>query len=567
MATLGDTLLIHLGIDASALKSGLKSAVDNSKNATEEIGNAQEKHIQKSSANIAKIEGQATKSLNTVLGLAKRLAGPVTAALSFGAIIKSYWGGMGQVAQMTGAYYKQLDEWREKMAALHRYTKEDLELYRRVNRSMTDFRIAMADLSAEIMRSFSPLFKVALEALEKFTKFISEHRDDVVRFLKVIAGIIMTALIPAFVKLAAAMLMNPITWVIGLLLALALAIDDLIVYLQGGESSFGAFWKPCVELAKQAFEWVKSFWNVLSNSEAFTTAKESVMALWGVFQETFSNLLDLIKLVWDGLKNLFAIADGNGVFQTLGQLATATFGIIIDGLGLLFSIFNVILSGIVALFTGDFSKVERAWNSFCDRYKHLWDNVVNALRAGVDLIKGIVMSVGEAIMGLGHRIADALDLSGIIAGAKRGIANLIDAVPDFLKTDGMKSWIEEQKQNGNERKSQASSNQKQLGDNLPPTEGYTPHRQLADNKASPFFNATDLQKSLSSHAPTAASLVNAQNNKNITNNTTRNNLRTVNNNVTINSATPEMTERAIETLNNIDDGNTVSVGNSTMAVS
>ncbi len=567
MATLGDTLLIHLGIDASALKSGLKSAVDNSKNATEEIGNAQEKHIQKSSANIAKIEGQATKSLNTVLGLAKRLAGPVTAALSFGAIIKSYWGGMGQVAQMTGAYYKQLDEWREKMAALHRYTKEDLELYRRANRSMTDFRIAMADLSAEIMRSFSPLFKVALEALEKFTKFISEHRDDVVRFLKVIAGIIMTALIPAFVKLAAAMLMNPITWVIGLLLALALAIDDLIVYLQGGESLFGAFWKPCVELAKQALEWVKSFWNVLSNSEAFTTAKNSVMSLWGIFQETFCDLLDLIKLVWDGLKNLFAIADGNGVFQTLGQLATATFGIIIDGLGLLFSIFNVILSGIVALFTGDFSKVERAWNSFCDRYKHLWYNVVNALRAGVDLIKGIVMSVGEAIMGLGRRIADALDLSGIIAGAKRGIANLIDAVPDFLKTDGMKAWIEEQKQNGTEHKPQVSSNQKQLADNLPPTEGYTPHRQLADNKASPFFNATDLQKSLSSHAPTAASLVNAQHNKNITNNNTRNNLRTVNNNVTINGATPEMTERAIETLNNIDDGNTVSVGNSTMAVS
>lgn len=577
MATLGDVLLIKLGIDAEGLKQGLKDAENASENSTRNIASSQEKHVNQSSKNIQAIQQSSASALNTVLGLAKRLAGPVTAALSFGAMIKSYWGGMGQVAQMTGAYYKQLDEWREKMAALRRYTKEDLELYRRTNRAMTDFRIAMADVSAELMRSFSPLFKKGLEALETFTKFISNHKDDVVRFLKVLAGVITTMLIPAFTSWAAAILMNPLTWIIGLVIALAVAIDDLIVYLQGGDAVFGSFWKPCIEFCKDAIEWFRSFWQTVSQSEAFATFKESLGGTWNVVKNLLSTAQIVGEQMLETFKKLFSEIANNGVFESLAEAAISAFGVITDAFNLVGSAIGIIFGAVVTLFTGDTTRLKKAWESFCDSYKHLWDNVVNFLRASIDAIFGLVRSVANTLIDLGHKIAEALNLGRIIDKIKAQIASLIDWMPDILKTDGLKQWAVEVKSKTDQKKAT------NYDPDLPPTgdEVYIPKSQPILTRERPnaqgsnsqntrvpvTFDLAQMQGALSAKLPSTYGIMKAQTTQNISNNQSRNETKNVTNNVTINGATPEMTEQTLQQLNDFERNNSTSVGNSTMAVS
>ena len=92
----------------------------------------------------------------------------------------------------------------------------------------------MSDFSAKLMRTQMPFVKDLLDKLNRFTDWISHNSNNIIRFLTILATTITLALIPAVAKFTASLLKNPLVWVAGLVLALALAIDDLIVYLKGG---------------------------------------------------------------------------------------------------------------------------------------------------------------------------------------------------------------------------------------------------------------------------------------------------------------------------------------------
>ncbi|CDM88170.1 hypothetical protein [Xenorhabdus bovienii] len=61
---------------------------------------------------------------------------------------------------------------------------------------------------------------------------------------------------------------NPVFWVIAAIAGLMLLLDDLMVYLDGGDSLFGDFWGACIKWIKD----VKAWWNNLSG-EMQTTIK------------------------------------------------------------------------------------------------------------------------------------------------------------------------------------------------------------------------------------------------------------------------------------------------------
>lgn len=208
-------------------------------------------NIKKTSNSLAKGSDLVTsKAVSQLAGLARMVAAPLAGAMSIGSMIKNYFSGVAQVAQMTGAYSTKLEEWRKKRALLSRVTKEDIALYKKSRKAVTDFQIAMGDLSAKLVRTASPAFKFMYEKLEKISRWVDDHSDDIVRFLRVLAAVIAVTLIPTLMKLtpwllrvAAAMLANPLTWIIAAIGLLAIAIDDLIVYLKGGNSAFDKFWK------------------------------------------------------------------------------------------------------------------------------------------------------------------------------------------------------------------------------------------------------------------------------------------------------------------------------------
>ena len=202
MATVIDSLVISLGLDPTPVKSGL----------------------------------------NQLAGLAARFAGPIAGAFSINKIVSGYMKDVGEVARMTGRYSQKLEEWRYKRAMLARVTREDIDLYKKCREGVVKFNIAMADLSAKIVREFHPAIKMGVDILNRFSGWVKENEHNIVRFFMVAAGVITAVFIPALVKMGLALLWNPLTGLIIALGALILVLDDLITYARGGRSAFAEFW-------------------------------------------------------------------------------------------------------------------------------------------------------------------------------------------------------------------------------------------------------------------------------------------------------------------------------------
>lgn len=202
MATVIDSLVISLGLDPTPVKSGL----------------------------------------NQLAGLAAKFAGPIAGAFSINKIVSGYMKDVGEVARMTGRYSQKLEEWRYKRAMLARVTREDIELYKKCREGVVKFNIAMADLSAKIVREFHPAIKMGVDILNRFSGWVKENEHNIVRFFMVAAGVITAVFIPALVKMGLALLWNPLTGLIIALGVLILVLDDLITYARGGRSAFAEFW-------------------------------------------------------------------------------------------------------------------------------------------------------------------------------------------------------------------------------------------------------------------------------------------------------------------------------------
>ena len=202
MATVIDSLVISLGLDPTPVKSGL----------------------------------------NQLAGLAAKFAGPIAGAFSINKIVSGYMKDVGEVARMTGRYSQKLEEWRYKRAMLARVTREDIELYKKCREGVVKFNIAMADLSAKIVREFHPAIKMGVDILNRFSGWVKENEHNIVRFFMVAAGVITAVFIPALVKMGLALLWNPLTGLIIALGILILVLDDLITYARGGRSVFAEFW-------------------------------------------------------------------------------------------------------------------------------------------------------------------------------------------------------------------------------------------------------------------------------------------------------------------------------------
>lgn len=269
-----DSLVIKLGLDVEELKRGITEAKTQLATVDQQISQTQAKTSEATSdslkgvsdtaKNAKKGTDEATKGLGQLLSGADRLnsaitrldtsvmgkmkafaqtvVAPVAGVLAIGGAIQNYIGGVAEVARLTGQYSQKLEEWRYKQQLLSRVTKDEIELYIKGQRALKAFRLTMYDLVSYGMRAAVPYIEKVSSLFEKSVNYIKENGPDLSRFFKVLAGVITVALIPAFIKLAAAIWANPLTWLIATLIAAALVLDDFIVYLHGGKTAFGDLW-------------------------------------------------------------------------------------------------------------------------------------------------------------------------------------------------------------------------------------------------------------------------------------------------------------------------------------
>ena len=382
MAVFVDKLLIALGIDPRGAEQGL-DRVNHSVDRTD-----------------ARLDRLKHKAGGVARSIAMQLAGPLLAAFSVGKMVQGYISDIAQVAEQTGAYNKKLEEERLKKAQLQRVTKEDIELYKRGREAFVKFQIAMSDFSAKLMRTLMPFIKDLLDKLNRFTDWISHNSNNIVRFLTILASTITLALIPAVAKFTAALLKNPLAWVALLVVALALALDDLIVYLKGGRSEFDAFWKWLgftkgdTETLTKAINWLKT-----SGVELLKTIGKVTAAF--VAMRAVASVLMVVQKAWNAL-SLSILA--NPIVLAIGLLIAAGW--------MLYKNWDGVCEGIAALL----ETLTNAWQKAVDWTADLFQSIDDGAHA-------LVNDAGEVWDGLVNRASHAFGLMGNILSAFHDVAS------------------------------------------------------------------------------------------------------------------------------------------------
>lgn len=285
-------------------------------------------------------------------GIVTRFAAPMAGALSVGAMVGSYLSGVSQAAQMYGRWTPQMEEWRKKQELLSRVNREDIELYRKGKLALMDFQFAMAGLSTTIMRALSPAIRAGIELLHQVADWVRRNEPNIIRFVTVLAGTITAVLLPAFVKLGAAMLANPLTWIIAGIVALAIAVDDLVVYIRGGESAFGDLW-----------------------------------AIFGTGEE----IAESLGAAWEWLKET-----GVAVWETLSSSAKTFFGFFEGAIEPLKQILTGFIGFIKALFSGSWKEagqeLRNVFDGVVQYFFALWEGIINAIKAAIQKILDMLPS-------------------------------------------------------------------------------------------------------------------------------------------------------------------------------
>lgn len=426
MATFVDKLLIAIGVDPKEFING-----------TRRIDGA----VDHTDAKIKELQHHAADSVkHMIMGL----AAPLLATFSVGKVIQGYISDVAQVAEQTGAYSKKAEEARLKQAMLQRVTKEDIELYKRGREALVKFQIATADFGAALMRTAMPALKWLLDKLNGFTDWFSHNQSNIIRFLQVLASVITVALIPSVVKFTAALLKNPLAWVVMGIAALAIAIDDLIVYLQGGRSEFDAFWKWLgftkgdTETLAKAMTWLKTSGMELAKGVAKVTAAfigmKAVFSVIGMLQKAWqvfslvvlaNPIVAALSLVAVAAYMLYtrwdAVCEGaEALWEDLGDFMSSWGRGIKDGV--------MALGSDIADFFADFGQgIARDLRRIADFFSRAWDGIVNGA-------SHVIGRIADVFSGIAHAVVNEL------RGIRDGAVAVFDSIADFASStwQGMK---------------------------------------------------------------------------------------------------------------------------------
>lgn len=435
MATIIDKVMIALGIDASGMQTG----ADESGKQIDRV----EKKADEAKAKLASI-GQSVDDFGKKAGhVLMGFVAPVLAAVSVGKMIGGYFSDLAAVAESTGAYNKQLEETRLKKAQLQRISKDDIEFYKKSREALVKFNIAMGDFAAAAMRSVMPAMEKMIGWLGKVTDWVSRNPDNIIRFMRVLGAVVGTVLIPVFVRWAAVLLANPITWIVGLVLALALAIDDLVVYLKGGRSSLDALWKSMglvkgdTETLNRLMGWLKD--TGLSLAKALGVLLTAFAAF-----KVVTGIINGVKIAWTAFT---ASVWANPLVLALGLVALAAW--------MLYRNWDDVCSGAQAL-AEDIADFFTGWGrGIADGFFALADDIGDAWDSVADFFAGLIADASSSLSDFGTLCSDKASAAGDAIGTAfstalsavgdvwQGMKDGAEAVVDDIETafSGLTSWF------------------------------------------------------------------------------------------------------------------------------
>lgn len=309
-----EEFLIKIGVDASKagdiakVVSQLQTGANQLSNATNQMQNDVDRAIRETNRSTREAGKAANKTKSKLFSLKLILISLAAAAVLYG-------------KKLIGAFNHAIDKAKElatTKGGLFKISQKELQQAERYKQEMNKTGLALDSIKTKIALNLAPALtnliggfrnwltinkELIAEGITKIIKAVGMAIQVVVNFVKfldkVIRGTIgwknaIIAFGVAWAILNRGFLFSPLGKIIMLMTGLMLLIDDLMVYMNGGNSLFGEYWQPFIDGAKSAWKFIKNFWELLK-------------ALWNGDSEKIKSLSNrLFNSLINGIKSLFS---------------------------------------------------------------------------------------------------------------------------------------------------------------------------------------------------------------------------------------------------------------------
>lgn len=309
-----EEFLIKIGVDAS--KAGdiakvvnqLQTGANQLSNATNQMQSDVNRAIKETNKSTKEAGKSADKTKSKISKLKLSIAGLITIAVLYGKkIVRAFNSAIDKAKELTA-----------KKGALFKVSQKELQQANQYKREMDKTGLAIDSIKTKIALNLAPALtnliggfrnwltinkELVANGITKIIKAVGMAIQVVVNFVKFLNMVITNtigwknAIIAfgiAWAILNRGFLLSPLGKIIILMTSLMLLIDDLMVYMNGGNSLFGEYWQPFIDGAKSAWRFIKDFWELLK-------------ALWNGDSEKVKSLSNrLFNSLLNGIKSLFS---------------------------------------------------------------------------------------------------------------------------------------------------------------------------------------------------------------------------------------------------------------------
>lgn len=184
-----------------------------------------------------------------------------------------------------------------------RFDKRDIENAQKLREAQQRLNTAWRTISALFASTVSPAITFLTNLLGDLLGWVKENKQFVILFFTGLAGVITTLMLPALTAMATAAwaAIAPFTPLIAAIGAIALVVDDLITYINGGESALSGLWS------------------------VFGTGDEigaRFKAIWEGIKDTFSGILNLLG----GISKLIGAVFSGGQLYSFSDALNTIWG-------------------------------------------------------------------------------------------------------------------------------------------------------------------------------------------------------------------------------------------------
>ena len=405
-----EEFLIKIGVDAS--KAGEIAKIVNNlqsgANRLSDTANSIQKDTNKAIRETKKSTSEAGKAVDKTKSKLSKLkigiAGLITIAMLYGKKIVS-------------AFNNAMDKAKElatKKSALFKISQKELKQAELYKREMSKTGLALDSIKTKIALNLAPALTNLIAGFRNWLtinkELIANGITKIIKAVGIVIQVIMNyykflnmiitntigwknaiiALGIAWAVLNRAFLFSPIGIVIGLLAALMLLIDDLMVYMNGGKSLFGEYWQPFIDGAKAAWEFAKTFWEFLKalwtgdTKKIKSLSKSLFDSIVSGFKSLISGVKSLLSKALKGILKFFGMSESEAS-KTVDRIGKI-FNFIIDVLTFPFRMAYQAICAIMDWLGIDAGDVV---NAIGETFKAIWNFITAPFKAAWEFVNDL----------------------------------------------------------------------------------------------------------------------------------------------------------------------------------